>query len=169
MKFVIDPEKCTGCRLCETACTFAHYGDFGSRTSRVRVVKIEEKGIDYPVLCQRCNNPACVLACPTGALTQEPETGVIRVDKKLCVSCGACVEACPFGAINLHPEFRLPLVCDLCSGSPSCVRECPTGALSVVNADSNLSQTRLAAIAQLKRDAFAERMCRSMVRKWRDR
>jgi len=167
LKLVIDPEKCSGCRLCETACTYAHYGNYGSRTSRVRVVKLETQGIDYPVICQRCQNAPCVRACPTGALTQDKANGVIRVDEELCVGCGSCVKACPFGACNLHPEDLIPIMCDLCGGSPSCAEACPTGAIVFEEEEDRTQELReLERLAQAKRDAFAQRMSRAMLEKW---
>ncbi len=169
MKLTVKPDKCSGCRLCETACTHAHYGDYGSRSSRVRVVKIEAEGIDCPVVCQQCSNAPCVRACPTGALRQESASGVVEVDESLCTGCGDCVQSCPFGACNLHPQDRVAIICDLCDGEPSCASQCPTGALSVEGSEDELDFSELATIGQGKRDDFARRLCRGMLDEWRNR
>ena len=169
MNLRVDPEKCSGCRLCETACTHAHDGNYGSRSARVRVSKIESIGIDYPVMCQLCKNPACVRACPIGALTQDPDTGVIQVDEDRCTGDGRCVQACPFGACNLHPQKKVAIICDRCGGQPACVQECPTGTITIEDRSSRTDFQQLAAGAQKKRDEFAQRMCRTMLEKWGDR
>ncbi len=166
VKLVASPEKCCGCRLCETACTFQHEGVYGSRSSRVRVAKLESQGIDYPVVCQRCAQAPCARACPTGALTQIQAGGVIELDADACISCGDCVVACPFGACNLHPQSHLPIICDLCGGEPACARECPTGALATDEAGAGPDYRELGALAQRKRDAYAVRMCRDLLQEW---
>jgi len=167
MKIAVNPELCTGCRMCEMECSHAHEGKFGTAISRIRVSKLEEIGIDYPVMCQQCANAPCVAACPQGALRQT-DAGTIVVDAGKCTRCGACVEACPFGAINLHPESGLPLSCDLCGGSPSCVAGCPTGALTCVETKkpSRERAKELAVAAQGKRFAFAEKATKKLVEKW---
>ena len=166
VKLVVNPETCCGCRLCETACTFQHEGVYGSRSSRVRVVKLESQGIDYPVSCQRCSNAPCVRACPSGALSQPQAGGVIAVSDERCTSCGDCVVACPFGACNLHPQHHVPVICDLCGGDPACVRECPTGAIAIDEAETAPDYRELASVAQRKRDTYALRMCRDLLQEW---
>jgi len=169
MKINVDPEKCSGCRLCETACTREHYNNYGSRTARVRVVKIESEGIDYPVLCQKCERPLCAEACPVEALTQDKSTGVIEVNEDICTSCGSCVKACPFGACNMHPQDMVPIMCDLCGGDPQCVVECPTDALTIDDSKPRVDFYELNNLAQQKRDKYARRMSRKMLEKWGDR
>ena len=37
-------------------------------------------------LCNHCANPACVAACPTGAMHKSEETGIVSVDQdKMCI------------------------------------------------------------------------------------
>ena len=53
---------------------------------------------------QRCTgDAACVLACPTQAITLEPW----RVDLGRCLFCGACAAACPEQAITMTAEVEL--------------------------------------------------------------
>jgi len=125
----IDMEKCSGCRRCEAVCSFSHFdGDVGRETARVKVAKLEELGLDYPLLCLQCEERYCVRECPVDALSVGEE-GQVSVDEESCVSCGRCEEVCPIGAVSLF-EGR-PLVCDLCGGEPLCVQSCTMDALSL--------------------------------------
>ncbi|MEA3459530.1 MAG: 4Fe-4S dicluster domain-containing protein, partial [Chloroflexota bacterium] len=89
---VCDPDKCTGCRMCELACSMAQEGAFAPLLSRIRNVRIEPV-IQMTVSCQLCKDPPCVIACPRKALSQSEETGIIIVDEDLCNGCGWCIEA----------------------------------------------------------------------------
>lgn len=129
----IDAENCSGCRFCEMICSFHHEAKFSPSPSRVRVIKEDKYGLDYPVFCHQCKPCPSVDACPTGALTKS-ELGVIQVDGSVCNGCGACVDACIFDAVHLD-ESSKPLVCDLCGGEPLCVKRCPTGALTLTDSE----------------------------------
>jgi anaerobic carbon-monoxide dehydrogenase iron sulfur subunit len=122
----LDPAKCSGCRRCEVHCSFFHSGRVGRSASRIKVVKIEDQGLDYPVVCQGCLERYCT-ECPVEAI-RIGSAGEIQIDPELCTGCGTCESLCPVGAIELREES--PLVCDLCSGDPRCVRACTMGALT---------------------------------------
>lgn len=107
------------------ACSVAHDGVFGTSISRIRVAKLENSGVDVPVVCRHCSDPACAEACPVEAISMSPATGARVIDAEACIGCGACVEACPFGAMHMHPDIGKPIMCDLCGGSPKCVERCP--------------------------------------------
>jgi len=47
---------------------------------------------------------ACVGACPTGALLDNPERPMLRFTETACVQCGLCAATCPEGAITLEPR-----------------------------------------------------------------
>ena len=123
---VLDLSKCSGCLRCEVNCAFHHTGKVSRSSARIKVVKMEERGIDFPVFCQLCMERHCT-ECPRSAITIGP-CGEIRVDVDLCTGCGDCEELCPIGALEIHEE--IPLVCDLCEGEPRCVEACTMGALS---------------------------------------
>jgi Fe-S-cluster-containing dehydrogenase component len=126
----VRDDVCSGCRSCETACVFHREGLIGTSAARIRIVKDEAEGSDQPRLCRMCVDPACVSACPNGALGRsENGEGMIRLDKSLCQACGACLHACPFGSLFIDPRDGTPLVCDLCGGDPACVKRCTTGAI----------------------------------------
>jgi ferredoxin len=51
---------------------------------------------------------SCVAACPTGALTDDPERPMLRFAEEACVQCGLCKATCPEQVITLKPrlDFR---------------------------------------------------------------
>ena len=126
----IDPEKCTACKACELACSFAKEGVFAPSLSRIKTVRFMEKGVNVPMVCVNCARPACVEVCPTEAAFIDRSVPVVRVNDDECTGCGECVNACPFGAVELHPEKEVACMCDLCDGEPACVPNCMYGALS---------------------------------------
>ncbi len=52
---------------------------------------------------------ACVSACPTGALADNPERPMLRFTEDACVQCGLCKNTCPEKVIDLVPriDFRV--------------------------------------------------------------
>lgn len=129
MKFVLNAELCTGCRACELACSFVKEGVFSPAKSRIRVVKVDDEGIDVPVGCEHCDDAPCITVCPVKALYRDENDAVI-LDNKKCIGCKQCVLVCPFGAIGYDEDKRQFYKCDLCDGEPECANWCFTGAIS---------------------------------------
>lgn len=48
---------------------------------------------------------ACVGACPTGALSDNPEQPMLRFTEDACVQCGICKATCPEKVISLKPQI----------------------------------------------------------------
>jgi ferredoxin len=48
---------------------------------------------------------ACVSACPTGALSDNPERPMLRFAEDACVQCGLCKATCPEKVITLTPQI----------------------------------------------------------------
>jgi ferredoxin len=48
---------------------------------------------------------ACVSACPTGALRDDPERPMLRFVEDACVQCGLCQATCPEKVITLKPQI----------------------------------------------------------------
>lgn len=48
---------------------------------------------------------ACVGACPTSALSDNPERPMLRFTESLCVQCGLCAATCPEDVIALKPQI----------------------------------------------------------------
>jgi len=139
---VCDPSLCTGCGICELACSSKKEGVFNPLFSRIHAVRLEsvaEPLVSMSIACQLCeDNPACVRACPMKALEVDKETGTIIVHKEGyefdCKHCGWCMVACEFGAAVLDPKSRLAVICDLCQDErpePPCVKSCPKDALKL--------------------------------------
>jgi Fe-S-cluster-containing hydrogenase component 2 len=120
---VRDYIKCSGCRLCEIACTMRHEGRIWPEASRIRVFMLVP-GAEVPHLCAQCSDYPCVSSCPADALSVNDGTGAVIVDEEKCTSCGACIKACPGQVPHLHPEKRHALICDLCGGDPECAKIC---------------------------------------------
>jgi len=96
---VIDVKKCIGCWGCSISCKEEHFLPRGILWNRVL---IGERGkfptaekVMYPILCNHCEEPACVEVCPTGASLKRDD-GIVLVDYALCTGCRACVVACPY-------------------------------------------------------------------------
>ncbi|MDX2266042.1 MAG: 4Fe-4S binding protein [Hyphomicrobiales bacterium] len=53
--------------------------------------------------CTLCH--ACVTACPTGALADNPDKPMLRFSEDLCVQCGLCQSTCPERVIRLEPRI----------------------------------------------------------------
>jgi Fe-S-cluster-containing hydrogenase component 2 len=165
---VLDPAKCSGCSRCQVHCAFFHSGAVGRSAARIKVVKDEGAGLDFPVVCQQCRERYCT-KCPEQAIRVGP-LGEIVVSNTLCTGCGTCARLCPIGAIELHGE--LPCVCDLCGGDPRCVKACTLDALRC--AAPSGESVRLAEFRQgarglspeEKRRRFAAARCEALRRSW---
>ena len=48
---------------------------------------------------------SCVSACPTGALSDDPERPTLRFAEDACVQCGLCAATCPEKVISLKPQL----------------------------------------------------------------
>lgn len=150
MRYVItiDTTKCTGCQMCEIACSLKHVHECNPERSLIRVIKTEDGGqFEFiPSTCMQCETAMCELVCPTNAISQDPKTGARVISTEKCIGCSACSYACPFGACYLDHTLGRSVVCDQCDGDPICVKLCPTGALQYVRTDKvNISLKRAGA------------------------
>ena len=53
--------------------------------------------------CTLCH--ACVTACPSGALSDNPDRAMLRFTESLCVQCGLCEATCPEKVITIEPRL----------------------------------------------------------------
>jgi len=81
-------------------------------------------GLEVAHLCAQCDDYPCVASCPVEALSTDPNTRAVIVDREKCTSCGVCITACPGTVPFLHPGDNKATICDLCGGEPKCVEVC---------------------------------------------
>jgi anaerobic carbon-monoxide dehydrogenase iron sulfur subunit len=144
-------EKCLACRSCELACAVAHAPHQSLLEAiregtlprpRIHVEAIDDKGTLHRVRaiaiqCRHCAEPACALACISGGIHQDEETGNIVFNLEKCVGCWSCIMVCPIGAIRRNEQMHQALKCDRCpdlefrasADAAACITACPTGAL----------------------------------------
>lgn len=155
-----DYLNCSGCRLCEVACSLEHENKIWPAASRVRVFMLIP-GIEIPHLCAQCDDAPCVPSCPVNALTISKETGAICVDDDTCIGCGQCITACPGQIPFLHPKHQKAVICDLCDGDPACAKVCQEGrynALWVVNKTPSPSYKLYAKLPEIPTREIAVRL-----------
>jgi carbon-monoxide dehydrogenase iron sulfur subunit len=142
-KLQVDPPKCTGCGLCETACAMAHTRNKGPEKARIRIIRGDDgDGFCLPSTCQHCENPPCMAVCPEEAIYRDAKLDRVMIDQSHCIGCGMCVSACPTGAMGFDEDRGRAYKCDLCDGEPECVRVCEAKAIDYVD-DYLLNATRI--------------------------
>ena len=83
-----------------------------------------------PRICNHCINPACVAACPSGAMYKREEDGIVLVDQNRCRSWRMCISACPYKKVFYNWETGKAEKCTACyprveSGLPTvCSESC---------------------------------------------
>lgn len=130
----IDLSLCVGCAACAVACKMENEvppGVFNLWIREREVGVYPDLLVEFrPEQCLHCENPPCVPVCPTGASYQR-EDGLVLVDPRRCIACGACIAACPYDARYLHPAGYVSK-CTFCAHRlekgrvPACVETCPT-------------------------------------------
>ncbi|MFL7867517.1 MAG: 4Fe-4S dicluster domain-containing protein [Anaerolineales bacterium] len=144
---LVDVTRCTGCNQCVEACAEAN--QLGASNFMVQqspdglsarrwssIVESPEGGF-VRKFCRHCLEPACVSACPVGAMYRTSE-GVVLYDSQKCMGCRYCMMACPFGIPRYEWDSPAPIVqkCTLCYSRleqgqlPACVETCPEQVLT---------------------------------------
>jgi nitrate reductase beta subunit len=102
-----------------------------SGEERARLFAMERLVMFYlPRICNHCLNPACVAACPSGALYKRGEDGIVLIDQSRCRAWRACVAACPYKKTFYNWAASRSEKCILCfprieSGqAPACFHAC---------------------------------------------
>lgn len=147
--FCIDVAKCSGCYNCQFACKDEHcnnewlpYAAKQPMTGQfwlgieehVEGSKPKIKIHYIPVLCNHCEDPACMKAAKNGAVYKR-EDGLVIIDPEKAKGQKEIAEACPYGAVFWNEELSLPQKCTGCAHLleegkvPRCVDVCHTGAI----------------------------------------
>ncbi|OFW38270.1 MAG: nitrate reductase subunit beta [Acidobacteria bacterium RIFCSPLOWO2_12_FULL_67_14] len=84
----------------------------------------------FPRICNHCLNPACVAACPSGALYKRGEDGIVLLDQNRCRAWRACIAACPYKKVFYNWFTGKSEKCILCfprletGQAPACFHSC---------------------------------------------
>ncbi len=102
-----------------------------SPAEREAMFEMERLAFFYlPRICNHCLNPACVAACPSGAIYKRGEDGVVLIDQSVCRGWRMCVTACPYKKAYYNWSTGKSEKCILCyprieSGqAPACLHSC---------------------------------------------
>ena len=106
---VIDLRKCIGCYSCVISCKQEHFLPPGVFWNRIVVGEAGSYPTVskqmYPVICNHCQEAACVNACPTRATTRR-EDGIVIIDSDKCVGCRYCMIACPYQQRTFYADGK---------------------------------------------------------------
>jgi nitrate reductase beta subunit len=98
---------------------------------RAQLFEVERLVFFYlPRICNHCLNPACVAACPSGALYKRGEDGVVVLNQNRCRAWRHCVSACPYKKSYFNWAGGKSEKCILCfprletGQAPACFHSC---------------------------------------------
>jgi len=101
------------------------------RVVREQMAELEGIVFTYmPRICNHCLNPACVAACPSGAIYKRAEDGVVLVNENKCRAWRMCVAACPYKKVYYNWSSGKSEKCILCfprletGQAPACAHSC---------------------------------------------
>jgi Fe-S-cluster-containing hydrogenase component 2 len=166
-----DEMKCTGCGICQMACSMKHHGVINKELARIQVRKyllplpkaVQATCVQCLVDEERKCEQACPLAPPAIHFDTTTLHMVIDTDRCLGKECLECRAACPVGAVRVYPSVSpKPFVCDLCDTQntgdrrPVCVNACPCGALRFVDSRDIFYNISTPDVFQVNADEKAE-------------
>lgn len=120
----VRPAQCTGCRLCQLACSAQNFKFNTHKAARIGITPRFPEGFFEVHLCNQCGT--CLGVCPVGAISVDQQ-GAYVIDAETCTNCGVCVDSCPQQAIFQSNAAEHPYMCNLCGACvPVCTWECLT-------------------------------------------
>ncbi len=72
-----------------------------------------------PVMCNHCENPPCVRACPTKATFKRESDGIVMMDFHRCIGCRFCMAACPYGSRSFNFRDPRPFIAETNKAYPT--------------------------------------------------
>jgi Fe-S-cluster-containing dehydrogenase component len=138
---VIDLRRCIGCMACQVACKAEYDTPLGVNRTWVAYKVVgtypNVKKHFLPRLCNHCDDPPCVRACPVDATYKVDDGGFVLQRYDRCIGCKACIASCPYNARFMLPKHRtytdITSVVDKCTFcfhrvsqglEPACVQTC---------------------------------------------
>ncbi|HJZ40002.1 MAG TPA: nitrate reductase subunit beta [Bacteroidales bacterium] len=102
-----------------------------SQSEQDALFQLERMVMFYlPRICNHCLNPACVAACPSGAIYKRGEDGIVLINQKRCRAWRLCITACPYKKVYFNWHTGKSEKCILCyprleTGQiPACMHSC---------------------------------------------
>lgn len=156
--FHVDARRCTGCRACVLSCrdyhnlsesfAFRQVYEFvgGGWSQDADGIWVQDCFVYHlSIACNHCSDPACIHACPTGAMHRD-RYGLVIVDEHRCIGCGYCAFACPYRAPKVDRDLGRSVKCDGCLSRldqglrPVCEEACPVRAIDFGPVDDLVSR-----------------------------
>ncbi len=158
---LVTPERCIGCRACQTACkswnqlpgqrtintgtmqnppdltpdlfNMIKYSELPSETDKFRWLFVNRR-------CMHCGDAGCIRICPAPGALFKTKEGIVNFNKEKCIGCKLCRAGCPFDVPRYDENNKIGK-CHLCFDrvaaglEPACAKACPTGTLRFGNRD----------------------------------